>query len=49
VRDSRPNERGPALWTRLERTEGGRQTWLMIIEPPQGQRGPVEVYYGREE
>ena len=49
VRESRPNERGPALWTRLERTEGGRQTWLMIIEPPQGQRGPIEVYYGQEE
>jgi hypothetical protein len=48
VRESRPNERGPALWTRLERTENGRESWLMIIEPPAGQRGPVEVYYGRE-
>lgn len=48
VRDSRPNERGPALWTRLERTRDGGLTWLMIIEPPPGQRGPVEVYYGRE-
>ena len=49
VRESRPNERGPALWTRLERTKNGRQSWLLIIEPPQGQRGPVEVHYGRED
>jgi len=47
VRDSRPNERGPALWTRLERAEGGRQTSLMVIEPPAGQRGSVEIYYSQ--
>lgn len=45
VRELRVNESGPALWTRLEQAEGWAPASLLIIEPPPGQRSPVEIHF----
>ncbi len=45
VRELRVNERGPALWTQIEQVEGWAPASLLIIEPPPGERGSVEVHF----
>jgi len=45
VRERRVNERGAVLWTQLEQVEGWSPASLLIIEPPPGERGSVEVHF----
>jgi len=45
VRERRVNERGPALWTQLEQVEGRAPASLLIVEPPPGERGTVEIQF----
>ena len=45
VRELRVNERGAALWTQLEQVEGWSPASLLIIEPPPGESGSVEIHF----
>lgn len=45
VREHRVNESGAALWTQLEQAEGWAPAVPLIVEPPAGQAGQVEIHF----